>query len=154
VPDASVNPTRSRNMRAIRGKNTRPEILVRKMLHAAGFRFRLHSNKLPGKPDVVLPRYRAVVFIHGCFWHQHNCPAFKMPKTRQSFWQEKIEGNASRDIASQQKIIELGWRVAVIWECTLRGRNKLSSEEIIHRLSDWINSDTIFLQIEPALSDL
>jgi DNA mismatch endonuclease, patch repair protein len=108
-------------MRAIKSANTRPEILVRKALHAAGFRFRLHSKNLPGKPDIVLPKYRTVIFVHGCFWHGHDCKYFKAPKTRTEFWLNKIAKNKRRDKINADKLIELGWRVLVVWECDTRG---------------------------------
>ena len=111
--------TRSRMMSGIRGKNTKPEIIVRKALHAAGYRFRLHCKDLPGKPDIVLPKYRTVIFVHGCFWHGHMCKKFKWPKTRQKFWREKIEGNIERDKKAIAELEKLGWRVKVIWECDL-----------------------------------
>lgn len=126
-------------MRAIRGKDTRPEMYVRKALHAAGFRYRLHSRDLPGKPDLVLPKYRAVVFVHGCFWHQHNCSMFKMPTERRDFWREKITGNATRDAATRQKLLDQGWRVAIIWECALKGRNKLPAESLVRTLAEWLS---------------
>ena len=109
--------TRSRMMSGIRGKNTKPELLVRKALHAQGFRFRLHDKNLPGKPDIVLKKHRTVIFVHGCFWHGHDCKHFKWPKTRPEFWREKIEGNKTRDLKHQQELKELGWNVKVIWEC-------------------------------------
>jgi DNA mismatch endonuclease (patch repair protein) len=108
-------------MRAIKSANTKPEILVRKALHAAGFRFRLHSKNLPGKPDIVLPKYRTVIFVHGCFWHGHDCEYFKVPKTRTEFWLNKITENKRRDKINADKLIELGWRVLVVWECDTRG---------------------------------
>lgn len=113
-------------MSGIRGKNTKPEIIVRKALHAAGYRFRLHRKDLPGKPDIVLPKYKTVIFVHGCFWHKHDCRYFKWPKTRPDFWREKIEGNVERDRLAYEKLEEMGWRVKVVWECELElGINKL-----------------------------
>lgn len=111
--------TRSRMMAAIKGKNTKPEITVRKALHARGFRFRLHDEKLPGKPDIVLRKYKAVIFVHGCFWHGHECPDFRWPKTRPAWWRKKIRGNASRDELSIKNLQLAGWRVAKVWECAL-----------------------------------
>ncbi len=112
--------TRSRMMSGIRGKNTRPEILVRKALHAQGFRFRLHDKTLPGKPDIVLKKHKTVVFVHGCFWHGHDCKHFKWPKTRPDFWKGKIEGNKERDQKHQRQLEEMGWVVKVVWECELK----------------------------------
>lgn len=112
---------RSRMMSGIRGRDTRPEMTVRSFLHKSGLRFRLHQRGLPGKPDIVLPRWNAVVFVHGCFWHAHEgCRYFKLPKTREAFWAAKIESNVRRDAATIQRLQEAGWRVAVVWECALR----------------------------------
>jgi DNA mismatch endonuclease (patch repair protein) len=108
-------------MAGIRGKNTQPELLIRRHLHAQGLRFRLFRKDLPGRPDIVLPRWGVVVFAHGCFWHGHRgCTMFRMPKTRAEFWSDKISGNAERDAASTQKLLNAGWRVAIVWECSLR----------------------------------
>lgn len=111
--------TRSRMMSGIRGKDTRPELIVRSFLHRSGLRFRLHA-KLPGKPDLVLPKYRAVVFVHGCFWHRHDgCRYATTPKNNAVFWQEKFATNMRRDVEVQKQLDELGWRVFVIWSCEL-----------------------------------
>ena len=116
-----VSAVRSRNMAAIRGKDTAPELAVRKMLHGMGLRFRLHRKDLPGRPDIVLPRHRTVVFVHGCFWHRHeSCRFTTTPKTRREFWQAKFDGNVARDSRNQADLVELGWRVLVVWECELR----------------------------------
>lgn len=120
MTEHKVSEARSRNMAAIRGTNTSPEVKVRKALHAAGFRFRLHSYTLPGKPDIVLPRYRAVVFVHGCFWHHHGCANSAWPKTRAEFWREKILGNKSRDRRNNRALQKAGWKVLTIWECDVR----------------------------------
>lgn len=110
--------TRSRMMSGIRGKDTAPEMLVRKYLHSRGFRYRLHAKELPGKPDIVLPKYRTVVFVHGCFWHQHpGCKFAVMPKSNTEFWQKKLGGNTARDAANLARLDEMGWRCIVIWEC-------------------------------------
>lgn len=109
-------------MSGIRGKNTRPEIMVRQALHKAGFRFRLHRKDLPGKPDLVLPKYQAAIFVHGCFWHGHDCRYFKIPKTRTDFWMAKIASNSSRDQRDIEALRKLGWRVMIVWECEIRDR--------------------------------
>lgn len=114
--------TRSRMMSGIRGKNTKPELAVRQALHRAGFRFRLHRKDLPGKPDIVLPKYRAVIFVHGCFWHGHGCRYFKVPKTRSGFWLDKIMGNAHRDRMSEDALRAKGWSVFTVWECDIRDK--------------------------------
>lgn len=113
--------TRSRMMAGIRGRDTKPELLVRRHLHSAGLRFRLFRKDLPGRPDVVLPRWNAVVFVHGCFWHGHKgCALFRVPKTRTEFWTDKIARNAQRDEAVIQRLLGEKWRVAIVWECALR----------------------------------
>jgi DNA mismatch endonuclease (patch repair protein) len=109
---------RSRMMSGIRGKNTKPEIAVRKHLHRLGLRFRLHDARLPGRPDLVLPRYKAIVHVHGCYWHQHSgCKFAYMPKSNQQFWKTKLDGNVRRDRETAQRLQSLGWRVFVVWEC-------------------------------------
>ena len=138
--------TRSRMMSGIRGKNTRPELLIRKALHARGFRYRLHCD-LPGKPDICLPRYRAVIFVHGCFWHGHDCHLFKWPKTRPEFWREKIGRNRRVDMVAEQALAEVGWRQAVIWECAIKGRTRLSLEDVISTSADWLVSGEPRLEI-------
>ena len=129
---------RSEMMAGIRGKDTKPEIIIRKMLHAGGFRFRLHRKDLPGRPDIVLPKYRAAIFVNGCFWHGHDCHLFKWPRTREKFWREKIAGNVARDQMKRQQLLENGWRVAVIWECALKGSSKISLEKLDMSLQDWL----------------
>lgn len=132
---------RSRMMSAIRGRNTKPELVLRSGLHKAGFRFRLHAPELPGKPDIVFPRYNAVLLAHGCFWHGHDCHLFKPPSTRQEFWQAKIERNQSVDARVTNALIELGWRVGVVWECALKGRTRLPLDEVISACADWLRGD-------------
>ena len=133
--------SRSRMMRGIRSKNTKPEMVVRRLLHARGFRYRLHDRKLPGTPDMVLPKYRAAIFVSGCFWHGHNCSLFRLPGTRPDFWAEKIGQNRARDVRSHNALIEGGWRYATIWECALRGKRSNSLEKIGSSLADWIRSN-------------
>jgi DNA mismatch endonuclease (patch repair protein) len=140
VADIVDAATRSRMMGSIRGKNTQPEILVRRMLHARGFRFRLHDRKLPGTPDLVLPRYRAVVFVSGCFWHGHDCRFFRMPATRPDFWRAKIERNRTNDERARNALLEAGWRCATVWECALRGCGPGAIEETGHLLARWLQS--------------
>lgn len=127
-------------MSGIRGKDTNPERLVRSMLHSAGFRFRLHVRDLPGKPDIVLPKYRAVILVHGCFWHRHDCPAFRMPATRTSFWRKKLNGNQLRDERNRAALISRGWRVMTVWECSMRGKGSISDLQLIGRISRWLDS--------------
>ncbi|MEI6680081.1 MAG: DNA mismatch endonuclease Vsr [Mariniphaga sp.] len=117
--------TRSYNMSRIRGKNTRPEMVVRKFLFANGFRYRLHDPKLPGKPDIVLPKYKTVIFVNGCFWHGHKgCPYFVLPKTRTEWWLQKIKRTMARDKAAEIALNVKGWKVIVIWECQLKSKNR------------------------------
>lgn len=127
-------------MAGIRGANTKPEMLIRRGLHALGFRFRLHGRKMPGKPDLVFPRYRAVIFVHGCFWHRHDCELFKWPKTRHEFWREKIEGNWERDSRAEVELRADGWRVLKVWECSLRGPTRLEPPQVIERAASWLRS--------------
>ena len=118
--EAIVSSVRSRNMAAIRGKDTAPELAVRRILHAMGLRFRLHRKDLPGRPDIVLPKHRTVVFVHGCFWHRHeDCRYTTTPKTRQEFWQTKFAANVERDSRNRTDLRQLGWRVIVVWQCEL-----------------------------------
>jgi len=107
-------------MSGIRSKNTRPEIYIRQSLHRAGFRFRLHAKDLPGKPDILLPRFRAAILVHGCFWHGHSCRYFKLPATRTDFWRNKIQRNRENDLKAHKKLRDMDWRVATIWECAIR----------------------------------
>jgi DNA mismatch endonuclease, patch repair protein len=130
--------TRSRIMPGIGGKNTKREILIRKGLHALGFRYRLHSPKLPGKPDIILPRYRAIILINGCFWDAHNCHLFKWPFTRKEFWEAKILSNKKRDHENLKQYSEAGWKTLVIWECALKGKTKLTLKTVLDLIVHWI----------------
>ncbi|PSJ22143.1 very short patch repair endonuclease [Halomonas sp. ND22Bw] len=133
MTDVVDSETRSRMMSAIRGKNTSPELAVRRYLHARGFRFRLHRRDLPGNPDLVLPKYRLVIFVHGCFWHRHEgCFYATSPATRKDFWRRKLDGNVERDRRQQAELIETGWRVLVIWECGLKHQlHEIGAVEIL-----------------------
>ena len=123
-------------MASIRGKNTKPEMLVRRFLHRSGFRFRLHRQDLPGRPDIVLSRYRTVVEVRGCFWHRHkNCPFAYMPKSNRAFWQVKLNGNRKRDLRNLQKLRELGWRAIEVWEC------ELADDQTLEKLPALIRAD-------------
>jgi len=125
-------------MSGIRGKDTKPELQIRKALHARGFRYLLHDRRLPGKPDIVLPKYNAVIFIHGCFWHGHDCHLFKMPKSRRAFWNRKINGNRQRDEETYSRIREQGWYILTVWECALKGRGRYPADTVIDKIVDWI----------------
>ena len=122
MSDTRSQTQRSYNMSRIRGKNTKPEILVRKGLHARGFRFRLHNKKLPGSPDIVLPKYRVAIMVNGCFWHGHKgCRYATKPKSNMEFWDAKIARNRHRDEVTEAHLVALGWHVITVWECELRG---------------------------------
>lgn len=131
MTDVLTPEQRHSNMRNIRGRDTKPEMLIRRGLHAHGLRFRLHDRTLPGSPDLVFPRYHAVVFVHGCFWHLHGCSLSTLPNTRQGFWQKKFEANISRDKKAITTLLATGWRVLVIWECALRGPRCLNQEGVL-----------------------
>lgn len=124
--DSLTPEARSALMSRIRGKNTKPEMFVRRLVHGMGYRFRLHRKDLPGKPDLVFPRLKKVIFMHGCFWHYHDdpeCKSARIPKSNQAFWKPKLEGNRARDKSNEAKLRELGWEVMVIWECQTRKRD-------------------------------
>lgn len=127
-------------MSGIRGKNTKPELVIRQGLHAAGFRFRLHAKDVPGKPDIVLPRYRAAIMVHGCFWHGHNCHLFRLPGTREEFWQQKIEGNRQRDVRVRDQLDAAGWRQMTVWECAFRDRRGQGTAAVISDLAQWLRN--------------
>ncbi len=129
MADVHTPEIRSYNMSRIRNKDTKPELIVRKFLFSNGYRYRLHDKRLPGKPDIVLPRYKTVIFIHGCFWHGHDCKYFVLPKTNTEWWLEKITGNKLRDVENYRKIRQRGWRVLVIFECELK-HNQIEKTKI------------------------
>ena len=136
--DVHDKKTRSYNMSRIKGKNTRPEEIVRKYLFSCGFRYRKNDSKLPGTPDIVLPKYRTVIFVNGCFWHGHEgCRYFVIPSTNTEFWVNKINSNISRDAKKRQQLEELGWKVIIFWECQLKGSNRVVELE---RLRDELRS--------------
>lgn len=135
IVDAS---TRSRMMAGIRSRDTRPERVIRSTLHRLGFRFRLHGAKVPGRPDLVLPKYRAAVFVHGCFWHGHDCPLYRPPATRSGFWTAKISRNRERDVEVRGLVLESGWRHLTIWECSIRGAGKAVLHRVAKRTARWL----------------
>ena len=146
--------TRSRMMSGIRGTNTRPERLIRSLLHKEGFRFRLHRRDLPGRPDIVLSGLRAVIFVNGCFWHGHSCSLFKWPTSRPKFWKQKIDSNRRRDRKVRLALRMDGWRVAVVWECAVKGRLRRDARELVRTLSAWLRSaDNRGLEIRERAGD-
>lgn len=143
----TVSPAvRSRMMAGIRATDTKPEMIVRRALHAAGFRYVLHDRRLSGRPDVVLPRWRAVIFVNGCFWHGHACRYFRLPASRPEFWSAKIEANRSRDAVALAALAASGWRAATVWECALRESEAARAATIRH-LVKWLRSSQAQLEI-------
>jgi DNA mismatch endonuclease (patch repair protein) len=142
MTDIVVSTVRSRMMAGIRGTNTRPEIVVRHGLHRCGFRYRLHSSGLPGKPDIVLARWRTVVLVNGCFWHGHGCHLFRWPGSRRRFWKKKIMCNRARDVEVMDALAARGWRVLVVWECALKGREKRPLDDVFREAAKWIRKGT------------
>ena len=121
---------RSERMARVRGKDTKPELVVRKLLHRLGFRYRLHDSKLPGRPDIVLPKFSTVILVHGCFWHRHaakTCSLSRLPKSRLDFWEAKLDGNRLRDARNVRRLRKLGWKVLQIWECELSNNAKVQA---------------------------
>ena len=141
MSDVVDQTTRSRMMAEIRGKNTRPEIMLRRALHARGFRYRLHDKKLPGKPDIIFSRYRAVCLVHGCFWHRHpGCAYAYTPVTRGEFWKTKLDANVVRDKRKRQELLDIGWRVATVWECALRKGGEI---KVALELDLWLRGTSV-----------
>ena len=123
-------------MSHISGKNTKPEIVIRKIVHSLGYRFRLHKKDLPGKPDLVFPKYKKVIFVNGCFWHHHkNCPRATLPATNKKFWKEKIEGNVKKDKSDYRQLRRLGWGYLVIWQCHIK---KTNTEKLMNKISSFL----------------
>ena len=134
-------------MAGIKGKNTKPELIIRSGLHALGFRYRLHDKKLPGKPDLVFPKRKAVLLINGCFWHGHDCHLFKWPTSRVEFWLSKINRNKEVDELSVTRLRNDGWRVGIIWECSLKGKTRRPLADVLNECSEWILSEQDTLEI-------
>jgi len=144
--DFMTTAQRSRAMSNVRGKNTKPEMKVRSGLHNRGFRFRVNDKKLPGKPDIILRKYSTVIFIHGCFWHHHmNCSKSKMPQTRKEFWKNKIRNNVIRDRENIKALTEMGWRMAVVWECATKKKKDLI--KTLDALNWWIKEGEFYIEI-------
>ncbi|MBS0505262.1 MAG: DNA mismatch endonuclease Vsr [Proteobacteria bacterium] len=139
--------TRSRMMAGIRGRDTKIEVSVRKALHSRGFRYRTDVRGLPGRPDIVLPRWHAVVQVRGCFWHAHDCGLCRIPATRREFWQEKLEGNAKRDRRNDAALLDAGWRVATVWECGIRGKGPVALTDVADALAHWIRGGSRSIEL-------
>lgn len=140
MADAVDSATRSRMMSGIRGRNTKGEILIRKGLHVRGLRYRVNARDLPGKPDIVLPRHHAVVFFNGCFWHQHDCPLFRWPKTREEFWRDKLGKNRERDRRVLADLTGSGWRIGIVWECGLKAVSR-DPAALLDEIAGWVRDD-------------
>lgn len=141
MADVHNKATRSYNMSQVKGKDTQPEMLVRKFLFAQGFRYRLHDKKLPGKPDIILPKYKIVIFVHGCFWHGHErCKYATIPKTRSDWWKEKINKNLANDEKAIRSLKEMGWQIIVIWGCELKPNQK---DIILSKLINDLSNSTL-----------
>lgn len=149
MTDVVDKATRSRMMAGIRGKNTKPEMIVRKALHARGFRFRLHDKKIPGKPDIILPKYNSLIIINGCFWHGHTCKYFKLPKNNTDFWLKKINSNQSRDTLITKKQLNAGWRCLIIWECAIRAikHQEIVQNNLAEIIVCWLKSHSAYATI-------
>jgi DNA mismatch endonuclease (patch repair protein) len=132
--------TRSRMMSGIRHKNTQPELFIRRALHRRGFRFRLHSRDLPGRPDLVFPKLKAAILVHGCFWHAHDCDLFRLPATRREWWQQKIYGNRARDERVTAALAADGWSTMTVWECALKGKQPAQLELLVARIVRWLDN--------------
>lgn len=138
MPDVVDRATRSRMMAGIKGKDTRPEIFIRHGLHRLGLRYLLHSTKISGKPDLAFPKYRCLVFVHGCFWHMHDCRYFHWPQTNIDFWKVKLQANAARDVRHIDTLLAQGWRIAIVWECAVKSRSSQERDNLVSRLANWI----------------
>lgn len=125
-------------MSGIRGRDTKPEKLIRSSLHRLGFRFRLQSSKVSGRPDLVLPKYKAAIFVHGCFWHGHDCPLYRLPKTRREFWRAKISRNRTRDSEVRRAVLRAGWRHLTVWECAFRGGGGAAVSRTARQIASWL----------------
>ena len=147
MTDIVSSETRSRMMSGIKGKDTRLEMLLRRGLHRAGYRFRTHKKDLPGKPDIVLPRHKAIVQANGCFWHGHDCSLFKVPSTNREKWKEKIDRNRERDQRNRDALEAAGWRVLDVWECSVKGPDRLESLDVIQFVCDWVGSGEVSAEL-------
>ena len=152
MTDVVDRETRSRMMSGIRGKNTKPELAIRKALFSAGYRFRLHPKSLPGKPDLYLRKYQAAIFVHGCFWHGHGCHLFKWPQSNRAFWKQKIVRNRAVDRSNEIALQQRALRLAVIWECALKGRASIPLDNLAVRLDRWLQGSRSRITITGTLA--
>lgn len=134
-------------MSRIKGKDTQPELIIRSLLHKAGFRYRIHASELPGKPDIVLKKYNAVIFINGCFWHRHDCKYFKWPKSNSVFWKEKIQKNVLNDEENMEKLTQMKWRICIIWECALKTSSEIIAKKV-NVIESWLCGDSMLLEVK------
>ncbi len=148
MADVVSKEKRSLMMSGIKGKDTKPELLIRKGLHRFGFRYKLHSRKLPGKPDLVFSKYNAVLFVNGCFWHMHECHLFKMPTSRTDFWHKKLNRNIEVDAKALADLKRSDIRVCVVWECALKGKYRHELDSILQQCNDWLKSGNLYLEIK------
>jgi DNA mismatch endonuclease (patch repair protein) len=140
MPDIVSPEVRSRMMSGIRGRDTKPELVLRKGLHALGLRYRISPKDVPGKPDMVFPKYHAVILAHGCFWHGHDCHLFRWPSSRREFWRAKITRNRERDREVREQLASAGWRMLTVWECALKGRTRRPAGEVVSACAGWLAS--------------
>ncbi|MCV2889444.1 very short patch repair endonuclease [Ruegeria aquimaris] len=152
MADVHDSETRRRNMAAIRGADTKPELEIRRRLHALGFRYRLHDRKLPGRPDLVFPMYRAALFVNGCFWHGHDCDRFRWPKTSPEFWHAKICSNVGRDLRNEKALGQLGWRVGIVWECAIKGPGRLPPENLDKKVAVFLTGTEQSLWVQGSVN--
>jgi len=139
--------TRSKIMSSVRQRDTGPEINLRKALHFLGYRYRLHDKKLPGSPDLIFPKFYAVIFVNGCFWHRHGCKYSTSPSTRKKFWRDKFEANKERDKKNIETLLEKRWRILVIWECTLKIKKDKGYIQLIDMVAEWLHSDVLYKEL-------
>jgi DNA mismatch endonuclease (patch repair protein) len=149
--DTVDSQTRSKIMARVGQKNTGAELKLRRALHRTGLRYTLHDRSLPGSPDIVFPRFKAVVFVHGCYWHSHGCHRSTVPKSRQEFWTGKFQANRSRDARNVKSLAETGWRVLTVWECTLMGKSACRTEHVANAVRAWLESSAAGGEIPDSL---
>ena len=147
MADVLTQAQRRVNMSRIRGRDTQPEMILRRGLHRRGLRYRLHRKDLPGKPDLVFPASKVVILVHGCFWHMHGCQRFKWPATRKEFWRAKIQTNHERDRNTLEELRAAGWRVQIVWECALRGSGRRSLDEVLDLCEGFFEEDKSLAEV-------